>query len=157
MRPYATGTINALVKWGGVAALNDTQSQAQVKKLTIDLRNKTTAELQSLGYAVIPSEANFFMVHIKRQVQPVIDGLRPAGNLRERPFLEIWRTSPVFERIRGLKLADFKTCAPCPNKAWCRRSPGSAYVLHGDYTGVDPWVCGEADLIRRVMESSPDE
>ena len=41
----ARGTINAIVKWGGVAALNDTESQAQVKKVTIDLRKKTTSEL----------------------------------------------------------------------------------------------------------------
>src|SRR5437868_11603683 len=42
MSPYETGTINALVKHGGVAALKDTESQAQVKKLTLDLRKKTT-------------------------------------------------------------------------------------------------------------------
>ena len=46
MRPFSTGTINAIVKWGGVAALKDTESQAQVKRVTIDLRNKTTKELQ---------------------------------------------------------------------------------------------------------------
>src|SRR4026209_2527863 len=66
MRPYSTGTINAIVKWGGVAALKDTESQAKVKKVTIDLRTQTTKELQGLGYAVIPSETNFFMVHLKR-------------------------------------------------------------------------------------------
>jgi histidinol-phosphate/aromatic aminotransferase/cobyric acid decarboxylase-like protein len=94
MRPYSTGTINAIVKWGGVAALKDTQSQAQVKKLTIDLRNKTTSELQSLGYSVIPSEANFFMVHIKRQVQPVIEEFRRRKVLVGRPF------PPMLEHLR---------------------------------------------------------
>ena len=94
MRPYSTGTINAIVKWGGVAALKDTQSQAQVKKLTIDLRNKTTSELQSLGYSVIPSEANFFMVHIKRPVQPVIEEFRRRKVLVGRPF------PPMLEHLR---------------------------------------------------------
>src|SRR5678815_6135195 len=61
MRPYSTGTVNAIVKWGGVAALKDTESQAQVKKVTLDLRKRTTSELQGMGYAVIPSDANFFM------------------------------------------------------------------------------------------------
>src|SRR5262249_16146455 len=73
MRRTAEGSINAIVKWGGVAALKDTESQAQVKKLTVALRSKTTSELQSLGYSVIPSEANFFMVHLRRPVQPVIE------------------------------------------------------------------------------------
>lgn len=88
-------------------------------------------------------------------VYPCIATPLRAGNIRERPFPEIWRDSPVFRWIRGLRLEDFKTCAPCPLKAWCRRSPGAAVLLHGDYTGVDPWTCGEADVIRRVL--SPEE
>jgi histidinol-phosphate aminotransferase len=94
MRPFSTGTINAIVKWGGVAALKDTESQAKVKKVTIDLRTKTTSELKSLGYAVIPSETNFFMVHIKRPVVPVIEEFRKKGVLVGRPF------PPMTEHLR---------------------------------------------------------
>jgi histidinol-phosphate aminotransferase len=86
MRPFSTGTISAIVKYGGVAALKDTASQAQVKRLTIDLRKKTTSDLQSLGYTVIPSEANFFLVHITRPVQPVIAEFQKKGVLVGRPF-----------------------------------------------------------------------
>ena len=35
MRPYSPGSISAVVKYGGVAALRDTESQAWVKKVTI--------------------------------------------------------------------------------------------------------------------------
>jgi histidinol-phosphate aminotransferase len=94
MRPYATGTINAIVKWGGVAALADTETQAKVKRLTVDLRKKTTAELQSLGYAVIPSEANFFMVNLRRPVPPVIQEFKKKGVLVGRPF------PPLTEHLR---------------------------------------------------------
>ena len=94
MRPYATGTINAIVKWGGVAALADTETQAKVKRLTLDLRKKTTAELQSLGYAVIPSEANFFMVNLRRPVPPVIEEFKKKGVLVGRPF------PPLMEHLR---------------------------------------------------------
>ena len=31
-------------------------------------------------------------------------------------------------------------------------SPGPPAALHGDYTGIDPWVCEEAELIRDTME-----
>jgi histidinol-phosphate aminotransferase len=86
MQPYISDSISAVVKWGGVAALKDTQSQAQVKKITLDLRKKTTSELESLGYAVIPSEANFFMVGLKRQVKPVIEAFQKRGVLVGRPF-----------------------------------------------------------------------
>jgi histidinol-phosphate aminotransferase len=94
MRPFSTGTVNAIVKWGGVAALKDTDSQAQVKRITIDLRTKTTGELSGMGYSVIPSETNFFMVHIKRPVQPVIDEFLKKGVQVGRPF------PPMLEHLR---------------------------------------------------------
>jgi len=84
------------------------------------------------------------------EVYPCIATPLRAGNIRERSFVEIWNESPVFQRIRGLKIADFKTCAPCDLKSWCRRSPGPAYLLSGDYTGIDPWTCHEAQVIRSV-------
>jgi len=94
MRPYSTGSINAIVKWGGVAALKDTERQAWVKKVTLDLRNKTTAELNALGYQTIPSDANFFMVHLKKPVPPVAEEFRKKGVLVGRPF------PPMLEHLR---------------------------------------------------------
>jgi histidinol-phosphate aminotransferase len=94
MRPYSTGTINAIVKWGGVAALRDTAAQEQVKRVTLELRKKTAAELSAFGYDVIPSETNFFMVHIRREVQPVIEEFRKKGVLVGRPF------PPMLEHLR---------------------------------------------------------
>jgi histidinol-phosphate aminotransferase len=94
MRPFSTGSVNAIVKWGGVAALKDTESMARVRQLNLELRSKTTSELQALGYNSIPSEANFFMVHIRRPVQPVIDEFRKKGVLVGRPF------PPMLEHLR---------------------------------------------------------
>jgi len=86
MRPYSMGSINALVKWGGVASLKDTAAQADVKHKTLELRKKTTSELTAYGYEVIPSEANFFMVSIGREIQPVIDEFRAKKVMVGRPF-----------------------------------------------------------------------
>jgi histidinol-phosphate aminotransferase len=86
MRPYSVGSINALVKWGGVASLKDTASQAEVKRKTIELRRKTASELEAYGYSVIPSETNFFMVSIAREIQPVIDEFRQKKVMVGRPF-----------------------------------------------------------------------
>jgi histidinol-phosphate aminotransferase len=94
MRPYSMGSINAVVKWGGVAALKDTAAQQQVRDATLRLRKKTSADLRALGYDVIPSETNFFMVHIRRQVQPVIEEFRKKGVLVGRPF------PPMLEHLR---------------------------------------------------------
>ena len=94
LKPHSIASLNALAKWGAVAALKDTDSQARVKKVTIELRDKTTKELQTMGYDVIPSEANFFMVGIKRPVPPVIDAFKAKGILVGRPF------PPMNEHLR---------------------------------------------------------
>jgi histidinol-phosphate aminotransferase len=86
MRPYAIASINALVKHGGAAALKDTESQARIKKMTIDLREKTSSDLRAYGYDVIPSQTNFFMVHIGREIQPVIEQFQAKKVLVGRPF-----------------------------------------------------------------------
>ena len=86
MQVKQTGTINAVVKYGGVAALKDTEAQATVKKINRELRNKTVAELKALGYASLPSECNFFMLGIKREVRPVIQEFQKRGVLVGRPF-----------------------------------------------------------------------
>ena len=115
MRPYTTGTINAIVKWGGVAALNDTDTQAKVKRVTLDLRKKTTSELQNLGYTVVPSEANFFFVHIRRPVPPVIDEFKKKGVLVGRafpPFMEHLRVSVGTADEMSRFLTAFKDVVP---------------------------------------------
>ena len=94
MRPHCTGSINALVKWAGVTALGDTVAADRVRSSTLDLRRRTTAELEGMGFKVVPTEANFFMVHIRRQVQPVIDEFRTRGVLVGRPF------PPMLEHLR---------------------------------------------------------
>ncbi len=94
LRLRLTGTIHVLAKYAGSAALKDTDSQAKVRAVTLELRRKTTAELEKRGFAVIPSETNFFMVHIKRPVRPVIDAFKAKGVLVGRPF------APMTEYLR---------------------------------------------------------
>lgn len=95
MRPFSIGSINALVKWGGVASLKDTASQAEVKRKVIEQRAKTVRELEDWGYPVIPSQTNFFMVSLEgRTVQPVIEEFRAKGVLVGRPF------PPMLQHLR---------------------------------------------------------
>ena len=79
MRPFISDSISAVVKWGGVAALKDTAAQAHVKQVTLDLRKKATADLESLGFSVIPSETNFFMVASETAGEAGHRGVREAG------------------------------------------------------------------------------
>ena len=118
MRAHAIGSINALVKWGGAAALKDTAAQAKVKAMTLELRKKTTAELTSLGYNVIPSEANFFMVNIRRPVNSVTGEFRKRGVLVGRPFPpmnDYLRVSVGDAGEMGRFIAAFKEIFPAGN------------------------------------------
>ena len=60
----------------------------------VALRNKTAADLKAYGYDVIPSETNFIMVSIGRQIQPVIEEFRQKEILVGRPF------PPMLEHMR---------------------------------------------------------
>jgi len=86
MRAYSTGSVNALAQWGGAAALTDHESERWVRETTLRLRKQTTAELERFGYEVIPSDCNFFMVHMRRPVQDVARDFRARGILVGRPF-----------------------------------------------------------------------
>src|SRR5216117_1374692 len=78
--------VNAIVKYGGVAALKDTGYEAKMKQLNKQLRDKTMSELKSMGYELIPSQANFFMVNVKRDVSKVGEEFLEKGILIGRKF-----------------------------------------------------------------------
>lgn len=87
LRVYASNSVNVLAKHGAVASLNDTAGQAEVKKKIVELRNKTSRELEAYGYPVIPSQTNFFMVSLhEATIQPTIEAFRQKGILVGRPF-----------------------------------------------------------------------
>ncbi|HLK88682.1 MAG TPA: radical SAM protein [Polyangia bacterium] len=91
-------------------------------------------------------------ISARGDVFPCVSVPWAAGNVRAQPFGEIWRRSPVFQRIRGLEIADYPACAPCPDKAFCSRDRGAAYNASGSYTGTDPFVCAAAGVARTVAE-----
>ena len=86
MSLFATGSQNVLVKFGGAASLRDIAGQERVKAMNIEVRERTIAELRDYGYDVIPSQTNFFMVDVKRDVREVAQEFRPFDILVGRPF-----------------------------------------------------------------------
>src|SRR5215470_13101960 len=77
---------SAVVKYGGVAALKDTANEAKIKHLNKQVRDKTTNELKAMGYQVIPSQSNFFMVNVKKDVTPLGAEFQKQGFLVGRKF-----------------------------------------------------------------------
>ena len=58
-----------------------------------------------------------------------------GGNILEKPLLEIWRDSPEFNRIRGIRLRDLEKCSSCHLFQYCTRCPGLAQLEDGDVLG----------------------
>jgi len=75
--------------------------------------------------------------------------------VQDKPLAEIWRHSPLFQQIRGLRLEDHRECVPCPHKSWCVRDRGAAVTWSGSYTGTDPLVCARAALAHELA-AEPD-
>ena len=115
MRTYTTGSVNALVRWGGVAALEDLENERFVRETTLRLRKQTTEELQALGYEVLPSETNFFMVNTGRPAAEVRAAFRERGVLVGRdfpPMLDYLRVSVGTEEEMARFMTAWKEIMP---------------------------------------------
>ena len=77
---------SAVVKYGGVAALKDTTYEAKMKQLNKQVRDKAMNELKAMGYELIPSQTNFFMVNVKTDVTQVGEEFKKREILVGRKF-----------------------------------------------------------------------
>src|SRR5215468_3032069 len=77
---------SAVVKYGGVAALKDTTYEAKMKQLNKQVRDKAMNELKAMGYELIPSQTNFFMVNVKTDVAQVGEEFKKREILVGRKF-----------------------------------------------------------------------
>ncbi len=96
-------------------------------------------------------------ISARGEVYPCVSVPWSAGNVRDKAFKDIWRDSPVFNRIRGLTLVDFPKCAPCSHRAYCTHDRGSAFNATGDYTGADPFVCATAEIAHRLATEDENQ
>ncbi|MDH0684534.1 histidinol-phosphate transaminase [Achromobacter animicus] len=74
--------IDRLASAGAVAALEDTEYFEQTRKAVIETRSRMTAGLESLGFEVLPSAANFVFAR-----HPEKDAATLAAALRERSII----------------------------------------------------------------------
>src|SRR5215468_2416280 len=87
LKPFVMAyNTNVIVKFGGVASLKDTANEARIKQLNKQIRDRVTNELKTMGYEVIPSQSNFFMVNVKKDVTPVAEEFLKKGFVVGRKF-----------------------------------------------------------------------
>jgi histidinol-phosphate aminotransferase len=75
----AWDNVNVAVLEAGRASLADSAHIDRTKKLILEARRTTMAALEAKGHRTIPSSTNFFMVDLKKDVRPVIAGLKEKG------------------------------------------------------------------------------
>jgi histidinol-phosphate aminotransferase len=87
LKPFVmTYNTNHLAKHGAVVALKDTANEARIKALNKQIRDKVTADIAAMGYEVVPSQTNFFMINIKKDVASVADEFLKRGVIIGRKF-----------------------------------------------------------------------
>jgi radical SAM protein with 4Fe4S-binding SPASM domain len=63
-----------------------------------------------------------------------------CGNVRQQPFLEIWRNSPQLKEVRAIRLRDLSSCSQCAHGSTCTRCPGLAFS-EGNMRGPSTLDC----------------
>jgi len=72
----AFDSVNILALVAARASLHDADHVTRGRRLNREVKTTVCAQLERLGYATIPSSANFLMIDLRRPVAPVIRALR---------------------------------------------------------------------------------
>jgi len=116
LKPFQmTYNTNHVVKHGAVVSLKDTATEARVKQLNKRTRDRVTGEIKGMGYEVIPSQTNYFMVNVKKDVTAVGEEFLKNGVVvgRKFPPMNEWlRVSIGTEEEMNVFLKVFKQVFP---------------------------------------------
>jgi len=83
-------------------------------------------------------------------VYPTLGFPWSAGNVREQPFQTIWKESPLFAKLRDLRVKDLGVCSGCNKASYCNRCCMWALMDDGDFFGGSSWACDIAAAKERA-------
>ena len=72
-------SVNIMALVAALASLKDPDHVSRGRAVNTEVKKNVYAELDTLGYRYIPSHANFMMIDLRREVRPVINGMRSRG------------------------------------------------------------------------------
>ena len=72
-------SVNIMALVAALASLKDADHVNRGRTLNTEVKKNVSAELDTLGYRYIPSHANFMMIDLRREIRPVINGMRSRG------------------------------------------------------------------------------
>jgi histidinol-phosphate aminotransferase len=85
-RHQSMHTVSIPAMAAAIASINDAAEVKQNRERNRRTRAGVVAELEKLGFTSIPSEGNFVMFDVKREVQPLIAAMRERGVVVGRLF-----------------------------------------------------------------------
>jgi heme b synthase len=80
------------------------------------------------------------LIDVDGNVLPCSYFPKPAGNIREQSFQDIWEKSELFRELRDFRKYKGK-CGSCEYVHVCGGCRARAYAIHGDYLDEEPF-CG---------------
>jgi radical SAM protein with 4Fe4S-binding SPASM domain len=78
------------------------------------------------------------LIDVDGNVLPCSYFPKPAGNIREQSFKDIWENSELFKDLRDFKKYKGK-CGSCEYVNVCGGCRARAYSIHGDYLEEEPF------------------
>ncbi len=78
-KQQAWDSLNVMALAAAHASLIDPNHVAEGQKRNADTKTHVVASLKKLGYEIVPSETNFIMIDVRRDVRPLIAGMRTRG------------------------------------------------------------------------------
>jgi heme b synthase len=78
------------------------------------------------------------LIDVDGNVLPCSYFPKPAGNIKNQSFREIWENSELFKNLRNFKKYKGK-CGSCEFIAVCGGCRARAYAIHGDYLEEEPF------------------
>ena len=98
-------SVNIMALSAAITSLSDLDQVANGKRLNSEAKTFATGELNKMGYKQIPSQANFFMVDVKRPVVPLIKALKEKNVQVGRLFPAL----PNYMRVTIGKKSEMET------------------------------------------------
>lgn len=83
-------------------------------------------------------------------VFPCMQIKRSMGNLREKPFREIWEKSEELAKVRALRAEHFDGCNACRHFGACKPCPGTSQTMTGSLTAPTTTICRVTEARSRL-------
>lgn len=132
--------------------------EREVRRLfgNFDPQKWEAVRIDKLQSSMCKAGINFCCIDPYGKVLPCVQFQLVAGDLKRQTFHEIWRSSPLFGKLRQTTNKDLEKCPDCRLLPVCFRCPGEALLVDGDAFGPSSWACLRSELMDEIYNEIKD-